>query len=176
VCGCSYGGKHVRAKLGANVSRAGFRRHQAIVAAGRRDVGRQWALSGPVRVCLLTSRPQVRVLLGAQCQHVEDGASEKPLPGPATDQPKTLLSSRLDTEGSHERSAGEPVFARLGHVGALILECRLQYLSIAKRVRDRRYRHRFDLAVGTGLISVDLQEHGAQCRGPRPAAGYLAEK
>jgi hypothetical protein len=48
------------------------RRRQAIVIAGQRRVGRRWALPGPVRVCLLSSRPQVRVLLGAPYQQVEN--------------------------------------------------------------------------------------------------------
>ena len=47
------------------------RRRQAIFVAGQRHVGRRWALSGLVRVCLLSSRPQVRVLLGAPGEHVE---------------------------------------------------------------------------------------------------------
>jgi hypothetical protein len=41
------------------------RRRQANVVAGQRHVGPWRTLSGLVRVCLLSSRPQVRVLLGA---------------------------------------------------------------------------------------------------------------
>jgi hypothetical protein len=48
------------------------RRRQAIVIAGQRQVGPWWAASGLVRVCLLSSRPQVRVLLGAPYRHVEN--------------------------------------------------------------------------------------------------------
>jgi hypothetical protein len=35
--------------------------------------------------------------------HPAAGSSEKSLPGPATSQPTTALTQRLDTEGSHVR-------------------------------------------------------------------------
>jgi hypothetical protein len=60
VCGCSYGDEHVRAKLGADVSRAwaasGDSRRRS--AQCRAAVGVVW----PGSVCFLSSRPLVRVL------------------------------------------------------------------------------------------------------------------
>ena len=35
--------------------------------------------------------------------HPDAGSSDKPLPGPATNQPKTPLAGRVDTQGSHVR-------------------------------------------------------------------------
>jgi hypothetical protein len=46
-------------------------RHQAILVASRRHVRPYPAPSGGGSDCLLSSRPQVRVLLGAPYQHVE---------------------------------------------------------------------------------------------------------
>jgi hypothetical protein len=60
-----------RAKLGANISRS--RRRQTSSGDCRCRSARRRAtvgLSGLVRVCLLSSRPQIRVLLGAPYRHV----------------------------------------------------------------------------------------------------------
>jgi len=59
----------------------GVRRRQATVVPGQSDTGRRSALSGLVRVCLLSSRPQVRVLLGAQCDVARHRGHPEPTSG-----------------------------------------------------------------------------------------------
>ena len=83
-------------------------RHQAAVGAGQRNTERRRALPGQARVCLLGSRPQVRVLLGA---HSVSAAQMAVLPPPSVQRDH---SSRVSCHTRATRRLLLSPFARLG--------------------------------------------------------------